>query len=285
MKFVLRALLGVVLGFGVVGCPAPTPPAPRRDVPHPRVITSSPAVAELVCALGAQAHLVGVSRYCTHPPELADLPQIGGLIDPNLEAIDSLEPDLVFTQGADANLDALAELRGFERIPYQIESIDDLCEVVEDLGQRLGRETEAAAEVVRLRAALAAPAEPTGPRVLLVIGHRPGELGQVLVPGAGTFLSECLRAAGGRVAVADLPRMGWHTVAQEVYLEAAPARIVELHTEPVDDATRAALVADWEALGVTAPVSLVVHSGLLIPGPRLDEVVEVLRGALREAPR
>ena len=40
----------------------------------------------MIYALEAEEHLVGVSRFCTYPPEAAELPRIGGIIDPNLEA-------------------------------------------------------------------------------------------------------------------------------------------------------------------------------------------------------
>ena len=103
--------LALALALALCGCPGPAPPAPPKDRKTPAVITSSPALAEMICAIGGREHLVGVSRYCVYPPELEGLPQIGGMLDPNLEAIDALDPDLVLLQGQDPRLRALSERR------------------------------------------------------------------------------------------------------------------------------------------------------------------------------
>ena len=79
------------------------------------------------------------------------------------------------------------------------------------LGRLVGREEEAKREVARLEAALArarAARPPTLPRVLLTFGRKAGELGQLSSPGKGTFISECLEAAGGVNCLDDLPAEG-----------------------------------------------------------------------------
>ena len=65
---------------------------------HPKhVVSLSPAVTEIVYALGAQDILVGRTDFCVYPPEALDIPSIGGISNLNIESILSLNPDLVIS--------------------------------------------------------------------------------------------------------------------------------------------------------------------------------------------
>lgn len=301
---VRRACLPLVVAL-LVGCPNPGAPskagappagpdelAPPPEVvatARPRVVACSPALAEIVCVLGGLPHLAGVSQYCVHPPEVADLPRVGGAIDPNLEAIDALTPDLVLIQTKDERLEELAATSGFELEHFRIETVADALAATRRVGELLGRREAARAEVSRLRAAFdraRASAPARRPRTLVVFGHRPGDLSQVSAPGAATFVADCLAAAGGESCLQDLPGDAWHVLSLEAVLERAPELIIELSPEPIDAATAQALRADWATLpGVPAVeqgrIAIVSGSEVLIPGPRLDRLLAKLARAVR----
>lgn len=270
------------------GPEAAAPPAGEATAARPRVVTSSPALAEVVCALGGLPHLAGVSRYCVHPPELQALPRIGGAIDPNLEAIDALAPDLILVQGSDERLLELVEGRGYRLEVFQVETVAQALAAILRVGALLGREEAARAEVDRLELALArarAAAPSRRPRTLVVFGHRAGDLAQVSAPGAATFVADCLRAAGADSCLRDLPGGAWHVLSLEAVLERQPELIIELATEPVDAATAAELRADWAILSDVPAVregriAIVSGSEVLIPGPRLDRLVGKLARAV-----
>jgi iron complex transport system substrate-binding protein len=65
-----------------------------------RIVSLLPSLSETVCALGECARLVGVDRYSNWPTSLAKLPQLGGGLDPNIEAIVTLKPDVVLAAGS-----------------------------------------------------------------------------------------------------------------------------------------------------------------------------------------
>lgn len=73
-----------------------------------RIVSLQPALTELVCALGACERLVGVDRYSSWPRQVDGLPKVGGVIDPDIESIVALEPDLVITA---ATVQSAARLR------------------------------------------------------------------------------------------------------------------------------------------------------------------------------
>ena len=64
--------------------------------PPQRIVSLLPSLAETVCELGHCQRLVGVDRYSTFPASLTKLPQVGGGLDPNIELIVALRPDVVW---------------------------------------------------------------------------------------------------------------------------------------------------------------------------------------------
>lgn len=70
------------------------PQAPQR------IISLLPSLTESLCALDACNRLVGVDRYSNWPAHVKSLPVVGGGLDPNVEAIVALKPDLVLVSTA-----------------------------------------------------------------------------------------------------------------------------------------------------------------------------------------
>jgi iron complex transport system substrate-binding protein len=63
--------------------------------PPQRIVTLMPALAEMVCELGACARLVGVDDFANWPEAVRRLPHVGGLEDASIETIVALRPDVV----------------------------------------------------------------------------------------------------------------------------------------------------------------------------------------------
>jgi iron complex transport system substrate-binding protein len=78
--------------------------------PAQRIVSLLPSLTETVCALGACNRLVGVDRYSNWPESIAQLPRMGGGIDPNIESIVALKPDLVLMAGSARGAERLRSL-------------------------------------------------------------------------------------------------------------------------------------------------------------------------------
>ncbi|MGC9973753.1 MAG: helical backbone metal receptor, partial [Bryobacteraceae bacterium] len=63
-----------------------------------RIVSTSPSITEMLYALGLGARVVGVTTFCHYPPEAAGKPKIGNYLQPNLETIVALRPDLVVAE-------------------------------------------------------------------------------------------------------------------------------------------------------------------------------------------
>lgn len=80
----------------------PKPPLRIRTAGEPytlsavhRLVSLGPTVTETICALGGEDMLVGRTDYCNYPASVADIPSIGGILNPSVEKIIRLKPDLV----------------------------------------------------------------------------------------------------------------------------------------------------------------------------------------------
>ncbi len=114
--------------------------------PH-RIVSLAPNVTEILFALGLEQEIVGVTRFCDYPEAAKRKAKIGGLVDPNLEMIKSLSPDLViaFRGNPLRTVDRLKKL-GLPVFVLNIgNDLGSLFPLLEKIGRVTGREKEAAA--------------------------------------------------------------------------------------------------------------------------------------------
>ena len=105
--------------------------------PPQRIVSLLPSLSETVCELGQCQRLVGVDRYSNFPDSLRSLPQVGGGMDPNIEAIVALKPDVVLMATASRASERLQSL-GIKVVALEPKSHADVKRVLEKIGQVLG---------------------------------------------------------------------------------------------------------------------------------------------------
>lgn len=107
------------------------------DKPPQRIVSLLPSLTETVCALGQCDRLVGVDRYSNFPDRVRRLPLVGGGLDPNIEAIVALKPDLVL-MATSAQAGVRLQALGLKVMALEPKSHADVKRVLETLGQVLG---------------------------------------------------------------------------------------------------------------------------------------------------
>jgi len=105
--------------------------------PPQRIVSLLPSLSETVCALGACQRLVGVDRYSNWPASIAQVPRVGGGIDPNIESIVALKPDLVLAAGSTRGADRLQAL-GLTVLRLEPRNHADAQRVLRTVGDALG---------------------------------------------------------------------------------------------------------------------------------------------------
>ena len=104
--------------------------------PPQRIVSLLPSLAETVCELGHCGRLVGVDRYTNYPASLQKLPQVGGGLDPNIEAIVALKPDVVLMAKSSRAAERLEAL-GIKVMALEPKTYADVQRVMLKLGQLL----------------------------------------------------------------------------------------------------------------------------------------------------
>ncbi len=99
-----------------------------------RIVSLLPSLTETVCALGQCQRLVGVDRYSNYPDSVRHLPQVGGGLDPSIEAIVAQKPDLVLMAVSTPVAERLQSL-GIKVIALEPKNHADVRRVLEQLGQ------------------------------------------------------------------------------------------------------------------------------------------------------
>ncbi len=198
-----------------------------------RILSLVPAATEVILALDGRKRLVGRTDFDTLAA-VRSLPSVGGGLEPNLEVLLELDPELVIRYAAESDPGTPRQLDrvGVPHFAVQPESVQDIRRMVERLGAILGR-TEAAARELeeldrRLAEVEAAVADRPRPRVAYLISGRP-----LWAASEGTFVDELLEVAGGTNVFRDLPAP-YAEVSLEALLDREVDRIllVEGETAP-----------------------------------------------------
>lgn len=170
-----------------------------------RLVSLCPSVTELICDLGLAGALVGISKFCTHPPEVVEgIEKVGGTKDPKIERIVELAPDLVILNEEENRLeDAEALEAAGLRIHCDLpKTVDDTATMIRRLGTALDRvdRAEAIARDIEQRAKRVRRNAQDAPEVswAYLIWRKPW-----MAVNADTFVSTLLTLPGGRNVFAD----------------------------------------------------------------------------------
>jgi ABC-type Fe3+-hydroxamate transport system substrate-binding protein len=210
------------------------------DIPAPpqRVVSLVPSITETLFALGIGERVVGVTEYCTHPPdEIAKITKIGGTKNPQLEAILALSPDIVIVndeENRQEDFTWLAE-HGLTLYVTAPRTVADGISMVEKLGKVLDCHTTSEALVTHLRAVYGRVTNESIQtprlRVFCPIWRKPW-----MAFNADTYPDNMIRCCGGENIFREKAERYFSTTLEEV--AALAPDIVLLPSEPYPFATK-----------------------------------------------
>ena len=250
-------------------------------VPQPvnRIISLAPSLTETVYALGLQDHLVGDTEYCDYPPDAQKKAKVGDTINPSLEQIAVLHPDLVLvTKG----LNRLETVRGLDNLgissyatdPHTVSEIASSSKKLADVLGAPEAGTSVAAEMEHHLAELQQHLASSPPkRVLFVVWHQP-----LISIGKHTFIADALRLAGA-VSIVDSDQ-DWPHVSLEEVARLQPDFLIfaASHSDsaaPTVDAL--ATLPGWSIVdAVTNRCFAVISDAVNRPAPRIVSAIEDL---------
>lgn len=255
-----------------------------------RIISLVPAVTEMLYAIGAGPRVIGVSSYDTYPPEVKTLPNVGALLDPNVERILSLKPDLVIVYGSQADLKQQLARAGIGVFDYRHAGLADVTTTIHSLGERTGDSSAADALAQRIARGLDEIREKVKgrarPRTLLVFGRERLALRGIYASGGVGFLNDMLEVAGGTNVFAEVKTQAVQASTEQI-LAQRPDVVLETRATnsafPTGD--RQSELNVWSVLASVPAVKngrvlFLFDDRLVIPGPRVIDGTLVMAKAL-----
>ncbi|MDH3842163.1 MAG: helical backbone metal receptor, partial [Chromatiales bacterium] len=279
---VLALLAGAVLTGGCGGVADVVPPGGDSDPVPQRIVSLAPSLTETLFALGLGDRVVGVTRFCAYPPEVLELPRVGGHLDPNFEAIVSLEPDLVVAIPSSRESGLRLESLGISVLEVDQHDVESVLESVSAVATKCGVSDRGAILREELEERLArvkaVVAEAPRPRAVVVVGHQTGgdSVRTVWAAGRDTFYDGVVQIAGGVNAIEEglarypeLSREGLASLDADVVLDV----IAGLEARNLDpDVVHAGWMQLSELRAVREHrVHVLAGDQMVVPGPRLPE--------------
>jgi iron complex transport system substrate-binding protein len=261
---------------------SPPPASPQR------IVSLTPALTEILFAVGAGDRVVGVTDFCDFPSEAKSRAKVGGYVNPSVEAVLALAPDLVIVSPGPGNRDAaLAIERAGLRVEVVVaETLDESLRAIEAVGRLVGRSDAGSALASRVRERLAAVSRRVAGRArvptLFCLQIEP-----IIAAGKDTLPAQILEIAGGRNVVEE-PR--YPRLSLEAVFAAKPEVILQARMDlpgAVGPSPEQSFWSRWPQIPAVAAnrVLLLENGDALRPGPRVAEAAERLAAILHPEAR
>ncbi len=246
-----------------------------------RIISLTPLGTETIFALGCGCNVVGVSDFCNYPPAACQKQHLGGTINPSLEKLISLQPDMVVVLGLSTKVANFCQQHNIPVIHLKMADIQGYFRDVKKLGQILGCPQKASQLCTQLKNNLNKLHEKTSSaprvRIFLSLSHIPGSLRGLSTMGSKTTLNELITLAGGLNIFNDLTKP-YAQISAEALVNRQPQVIIEPLTKQQNNpACKQLILNDWAKLSqIPAVVNKRIYFTnadlIMKPGPRMYKI-------------
>jgi len=253
------------------------------DKTYSRIVSMSPSITEMIEGLDATDKIIGVTIYDETDKPGSNIASVGGWVNPNLEVITALEPDLIVLMKPQDKMfgDKLRSLNLDIHIVDANESISSIKKAITALGVKLNKEKQAANLVKKINSEIdqiQAKTRTVKPKtVLFVVGRNPGTLNDIYIIGKTGFINEIIDTAGGKNAT-DSSRFSLK-ISIEGLLSYNPDVIVEVNHSKANISENS--INEWKEFKESSAVKqnqvyTVSSTSFLHPSQRVVEAIGIL---------
>ncbi len=253
-----------------------------------RIVSTAPSITETLFALGLGDHVVGVSNYCHYPAVTAKIPKIGTYMQPSIEAILALKPDLLIMQKTAIHSKSRFEPYHLNVLEVSQNSIAEIQQSITTIGGATGVADRARSLNQRITTQLAAVRAKAATKppvsVVFVVGRTPGALEGIVAVGSHNYLTEMMELAGGRNIFND-SKVPYAKISAEEILARSPQVILDMGdmSDPtgITEEHKQSVVKLWNRYPTVAAVRdkrvyAVASDIFVVPGPRVIELAHAL---------
>ncbi len=252
----------------------------RVPVHVARIVSLAPNLTETIFAIGVGDRLVGNTTYCDYPPEAKAIAKVGDTLQPSIERIVALKPQLVLVSTA-SQLEAFTKQLDDYQIAVYVTDPRDLEGVftsIKNIGLLLGKEIESLALVNQLRARTLSVEEAVksrrAPSVFYQLSAEP-----LYTAGRDAFVTDLIHRARGHSVTAEVPG-AWPRYSGESALAARPETIILPAGDSMGADAEIATAVSRSPAVVNGRVYRINADLLVRPGPRSIEGLEEIARAL-----
>ena len=250
-----------------------------------RVISTSPAITEILFAIGAGDRVVGVTDYCNYPKNACRHPSIGGPLNPNTEKWIALKPDLIILQDDSVVLNKHAKVFKVTTLEVSVNNLENILtsiQVIADAMQipKAGKQLvdKITTQIDNYRTSIG---KTKARHVLMLLSATNDPSRDLYAVGRNTFLNELLSIAGGENILPDTMAT-YPKISKEFIIAKSPEIIIEIG--PTANLSSEGILNRKKAWTIYPTINAVKNDRLyfvgadyiLIPGPRLVKILDIL---------
>lgn len=254
------------------------------SAPAQRIVSLAPSITETLFAIGAGRQIAGVTDYCNFPAEAKTKQRVGGVINPNIEAIVGLKPDLIVLSMEGNVREDFNKLTSFG-IPVFVtnpRTLDDIYRSIAQLGTLTGQAAKAMRLVQSLRvradSVVRAAVSLRGRKTLVFVSLQP-----IIVVGRNTFLAELIDLAGG-INTAAQTSSTYPAYSREAVLKDNPDVLIFMSDVLSEPANLIHVYPEWSTLNAFRKKKVFRIDADIVsrPGPRAVGGLEMLHKIIHE---
>jgi len=250
-----------------------------------RVISTSPAITEILFEIGAGDRVVGVTDYCNYPKNACRLPSIGGPLNPSTEKWIALKPDLIILQDDSVVLNKHAKVFKIPTLEVSVNNLENILtsiQVIADAMQipKAGKQLvdKITTQIDNYRTSIG---KTKARHVLMLLSDTNDPSRDLYAVGRNTFLNELLSIAGGENILPDTMAT-YPKISKEFIIAKSPEIIIEIG--PTANLSSEGILNRKKAWTIYPTINAVKNDRLyfvgadyiLIPGPRLVKILDIL---------
>lgn len=251
-----------------------------------RIIALSPAINEILFALGAEEQLIANTQYSLYPEASKKLPKVGGYFSPSLEKIVSLKPTLVIMQENNYKLSLKLKRLGIESTIVKIDKLANIKNAINEIGSIVKKEQEAQEIIKNIDNGLNQLKNiVNNKKILIVFGRNPKLSKNVFVAGQNLYYDEIINESNNTNALHS-NRKGQPILNMENIIACNPDIVLLLARDSNDGLSHKDLIAPWLELPISASkhkaiyINSHIYAG--IPSDRISLFLEDFKTMLED---
>ena len=248
-----------------------------------RVISTSPAITEILFAIGAGDRVVGVTDFCNYPEQACRLPSIGGPLNPSTETWITLKPDLIIIQEDSEVIQKNAKIFEIPSLTVSVNNLNNILNSIQIIADSLHMPQAGHQLAIKIKTKIedyrTHLKKIKSRQVLMLLSDTNDPSRDLYAVGRDTFLNELLTIAGGENVLPDTMAR-YPKVSKEYIIAKSPEIIIEVG--PKSNLSKEETLARKKTWGKFSTLRAVKDDKLyfisadyiLIPGPRLLNILD-----------